>query len=170
LNLIAATAVAESLSRLDLEARTRWPNDVVVATRKIAGVLAETGFDASRTVILGLGVNTNVQLNLLPESFRTRATSVQTLLKRGISNDRLMRSICRTIERDYHRLQHGAVEDLLQEWRGLSTTLGRRVEVVGANEVVRGFARDIRQDGALLVETEVGEVVTVLAGECRMVT
>ncbi len=168
LTLVAGTAVAVSISRLGLDARTKWPNDVVVDGKKVAGILAETGFDG-RAVVLGIGVNTNLETKLLPRAFRRRATSLKEELRREVSNHELMRSILRKLDHDYARLQQGSVDGLLQEWRRLSLTIGRRVEVVAAGSVVKGVARDIQDDGSLVVETSYGRVQLARAGECRMV-
>ena len=161
--LLAGVAVARALEGLGMrESSLKWPNDVEAAHKKVAGVLAHATTDAEGgSLVLGIGVNVHQRSDDFPPELRATSTSVALV---GHAVDRL--SLLVDLSRE---LQRVAMSDerkaALEEWRRRSTVLGREVEVTrDGRPVVRGVARDIAEDGALLVGSErvvVGDVRTI---------
>jgi BirA family biotin operon repressor/biotin-[acetyl-CoA-carboxylase] ligase len=154
LSIAAGVAVAEALIECGVDARLKWPNDVVVGGRKIAGVLLERHGDA---VILGLGVNvgqTSVRSRLAPQ-----ATSVAIEGGRA-DRDAVLAAVLGAVTRWRVRLEHEGFEPVRARWTALASMLGRRVTA----DAVAGTAIGLDDDGALLVETEAG-ATRVLAGD-----
>lgn len=153
--LLAGVAVARALDALGAPgARLKWPNDVLLDDRKLAGVLSHgTSDSAGGTLVLGIGVNVHQVAAELPEELGGRATS---LALAGHAVDRLALLVRLTAELDRVAVAGGR-SAALDEWRGRAALLGRTVEVrrEGA-EPVTGIARDIAEDGALVVETAYG--------------
>jgi BirA family transcriptional regulator, biotin operon repressor / biotin---[acetyl-CoA-carboxylase] ligase len=158
--LLAGVAVARALARLGMgDASLKWPNDVEAGHKKVAGALAHaTGDGEGGSLVLGIGVNVHQQLDDFPPELRPTATS---LALAGYATDRLVLFVDLARELDRVAIpaeRHAALE----EWRARSTLLGREVEVTReGRHVVRGLARDIGEDGALLVGSErvvVGDV------------
>ncbi|MBI2773803.1 MAG: biotin--[acetyl-CoA-carboxylase] ligase [Chloroflexi bacterium] len=158
--LLSGVAIARALTDLGIpEARLKWPNDVQLGGKKVAGVLADavTGANGG-ALVLGIGVN--VHQRDLGELSGT-ATS---LAREARAADRL--ALLARIDRELRRVASDSDERrvFLEEWRLRSSTLGREVEVRSAGAAVRGFARSIADDGALVLETASGSH-RVLAGE-----
>ncbi|MGH3051439.1 MAG: biotin--[acetyl-CoA-carboxylase] ligase [Gaiellaceae bacterium] len=158
LSLVAGLAVAEAVERaLNLAAQIKWPNDVMVNRRKVAGVIAEANGDGR--VIVGIGLNVNQQSGELPDA-RVAPASLYTI--DGIRRERapLLADLIGTLERLYGRWQEGGL-DFLYEGLGARDFLrGRRIFVNGA--VGTGVA--IRRDGRLEVDLN-GERRVLESGE-----
>jgi len=162
--LLAGVAVARALERLGMpEASLKWPNDVEAGQKKVAGALAHATTDGEGgSLVLGIGVNVHQTKDDFSAELRASATS---LALTGHTVDRL--SLLVEITRELDRVAApGERVGALAEWRRRATLLGREVEVTREGRpVVRGVARDIADDGALLVGSErvVGGDVRTLA-------
>jgi BirA family biotin operon repressor/biotin-[acetyl-CoA-carboxylase] ligase len=159
--LLAGVAVARALGRLGMqEASLKWPNDVEAGHKKVAGALAHATTDGEGgSLVLGIGVNVHQTNEDFPAELRASATS---LALAGHLVDRL--SLFAALTRELDRVAAPAERSAaLAEWRRRSTLLGREVEVTREGRpVLRGVARDIAEDGALLVGSE-----RVIGGDVR---
>lgn len=155
LSIAAGVAVAEALNEsAGIAARLKWPNDVVVGGRKIAGVLLERHSDA---VILGIGINvaqTSVRSHLAPQ-----ATSVSIEGGRA-DREAILGAVLAAVGRWRSRLEQEGFGPVRARWTDLASMLGRRITADGAV----GTAIGLDEDGALLVETDAG-AMRVLAGD-----
>jgi len=162
--LLAGVAVARALERLGMEGTSlKWPNDVEAGHKKVAGALAHATSDGEGgSLVLGIGVNVHQRRDDFPPELRAIATS---LALAGHAADRL--SLFVDLTRELERVALTAERPgALDEWRKRSTLLGREVEVMrDGRPVVRGVARDIAEDGALLVGSE-----RVVVGDVRAVS
>jgi BirA family transcriptional regulator, biotin operon repressor / biotin---[acetyl-CoA-carboxylase] ligase len=146
LSLAVAVAVAETLAEVaDVPARLKWPNDVLVGGRKIAGILLESRLGPVPVVVVGIGVN--LAQREFPVSLQGRATSVALESDRAVGREALVGALLERLERWRVSLEQGATAAVLDRWRALADTLGSAVTVDGA----RGVAIDVDTDGALLV-------------------
>ncbi len=165
----AAVAVADTLrDNCRLASGIKWPNDVVVGRRKVAGILGETrGSDPCiREMVIGIGVNVNQLDQDFAEAVRDRATSVR--IETGARADRaiLLASILEGFERRYARVLAGRPTDLLREWETLSAVpRGRRVTVQGPHGPCEGTVAGVDDEGALLLDTPGGGRTRVPFGE-----
>src|SRR4030042_1436512 len=162
INLMAGSAVAVTIKELyGLKAGLKWPNDVLIAGKKVCGILAE--MDAETDVVnfvnVGIGLNANVSI----PRFEITATSLKDALGREISRKEFLSALVVEIERWLPLLMKA---DLLEEWRRLSATLNKEVKVTSLGEKVTGQAIDIDTTGALMVKDEDGSLRTVLVGDC----
>lgn len=161
--LLAGVAVARALAGLGMsEASLKWPNDVEAGHKKVAGALAHATTDGEGgSLVLGIGVNVHQRTDDFPPELRTTATSL-ALAGSVIDRLALFVELTRELERVAMPAERQAA---LEEWRKRSMLLGREVEVMREGRpVVRGVARDIAEDGALLVGAErvvVGDVRTL---------
>jgi len=167
LTLMAGVAVAQALkAQLGLDARLKWPNDVLVRGKKLCGLLAESRSDGRlEYVILGIGINANFLLSALPEELRRTAITVREILQRPVDRLALMRAIIKELDAGYKAFRDGGIAPFLERWRELSETLDRAVRVETATGIVQGVAEDIDATGALRVRTPNGPV-TVGSGDC----
>ena len=166
LPLAAAVAVAEALAEVGVAAGIKWPNDLHVDGRKIAGLLGEACFDTRklRYVVLGVGVNLNATLDELPEEVRPIATTARELLGAPVDRDAFAAALLNHLEVWLGRLETDGFAPVAQRWRERSVTLHRRVRVTEVGRVLEGDAFDIDDTGALLVRTESG-VERILSGD-----
>lgn len=153
LSLTTAVAVAEALRRVaGVAARLKWPNDVRVGGRKIAGILLESHFggggaEASPVTVIGVGVNL-VQATFPPELAEV-ATSVLLETGRRVERDAVLGVLLEEFDRWRGRLEGEGFGAVRARWLALSDTIGGPVSVNG----VAGTAVDLAEDGALLVDT-----------------
>jgi len=160
--LAAAVAVTRAAREAGVDARIKWPNDVVVGDeeRKLSGILTEVEGEADRVdwIVVGVGVNVNVDAEALPEG--VDATSVQSevgAVDRRVFTQRLLE--------EFDALQDD-IDDIVEAWREHAVTLGQRVRVETPGGVVEGEAVDLTHPGALVVDTG-DERVTITAGDCE---
>ncbi|EHM41653.1 biotin--[acetyl-CoA-carboxylase] ligase [Anaeroglobus geminatus] len=171
ITLLAAVAVTRTLHRFGLAGCViKWPNDLLVNGRKIVGILTELSATMEQVgyVVLGIGINTTVTLDEMPEEIRAGATSFAA---EGIivSRNELWRAVMESLEKYYEKAKKEGFSSILDEWRILSSTLGKTVEVTLPRETLIGRAVDIDGDGNLLVMSEKG-MERVVAGDVRVRT
>ncbi|QLG48973.1 biotin--[acetyl-CoA-carboxylase] ligase [Natrinema halophilum] len=162
--LAAAVATATTAREAGVDARIKWPNDVVVpvgddgAYRKLAGILTEMEGQPDRVdwLIAGIGVNANLDAEELPEG----ATSI-----RDEAGDVDRRRFVQRLLEEYDRYRTD-LDTVVPTWRELALTLGQHVRVDRPAGEVVGDAIDVTESGALVVETD-DERVTVSAGDCE---
>ena len=162
LNLMASVAVAKAIRKLfGLKAELKWPNDVLIAGRKVCGILAEmeAEIDAVNFVNLGVGINANFSVS----QFEERATSLQDELGREVSRREFLNSVLTEIDKQQSSLIR---VDLLEEWKNLSATLNKDVRIIAPGEEITGRAIDIDTDGALVVKDKDGSLRRAIAGDC----
>jgi len=154
----AAVGVAKGLWEVGVEARIKWPNDLLVGGKKICGILAESNVGQGRRLdyaILGVGMNANLDPSDLGVSDR-EVTTIRSELGRDVNLLDLLRALLSNLDVELGRIgDFGAV---LEEWRTLNCTLGEKVRVRRFGEVLVGQAVDLTGEGALLLATPQGTV------------
>ncbi|MEL9940169.1 MAG: biotin--[acetyl-CoA-carboxylase] ligase [Ignisphaera sp.] len=165
LSLASSVAVAKAIkSLLGIEARVKWPNDVLVDEKKVAGILIEGVLEADqiRYIVLGVGVNVN---NDLPSHLLDTATTLKSVVGSDIPRIPLLINIIKNIDIVYAKLRQGEGKEVLDEWRRLSSTIGRRVKVITFSQEIEGIAEDIEDDGALRIRTKENSISRVYVGD-----
>ena len=165
----AAVGVAKALWELGVEARIKWPNDLLVGGRKICGILAESSFEnvpvASKHmgpattarpldfVVLGVGLNANLDPADLGVTDRGVAT-LRSELGHDVEPLHLLNTLFTNLQTELGRIK--VFEVILEDWRALNCTLGKQVRVRRFGETLEGLAVDLSPEGALLLRTESG--------------
>lgn len=172
LTLLAAVAAAQAVTHAGAEAKIKWPNDVLVEGRKVAGILTELEAEADRIhqAVIGIGVNVNTPASLFPRSLRGTATSLRLATGHKHSRVQVLQGLLAALEERYERLKAGRFEEVLSEWRSLDVTLGSRVKAVLLEGEIEGEARGLDQDGALLIAEAGGGLRRVTAGDIHLLT
>jgi BirA family transcriptional regulator, biotin operon repressor / biotin---[acetyl-CoA-carboxylase] ligase len=171
LTLLAAVAVAESLRAMGAPADIKWPNDLLLAGRKVAGILTELSADTDRIhfVVLGIGVNLNARREDFPPEVAEVATSVLEAIGRPVGRAAFTAGLCRRLEEWLDLHSTDGFRPVRERWRALSATLGQEVLVKAERRELRGVAVDIDEDGALRIRTAEGTEERVLAGDVEQV-
>jgi BirA family biotin operon repressor/biotin-[acetyl-CoA-carboxylase] ligase len=169
LTLLAAVAVARGLrGAAAVNAAIKWPNDVVVGRRKIAGILAESrGGDATiRDIVVGIGVNVNQERDDFPEDVRDAATSVRIETGRPAPRAPILASILEGFAGGDARLRRAGPAALLRDWESLAAfPRGGRIVVQGPAGPREGTVAGLDEEGALLLVTGTGATERVAFGE-----
>ena len=132
LGAVAAAEVVEA--ETGLPARIKWPNDVRIEGRKIAGVLVER----NSGVVIGLGLNVMIGLEDFPEALRTTATSLQILTAEVHDRSEIARALIRRLDHHYVIGQNQGTEVLAKAWRDRLEPIGRDVSIVTRSGTITG--------------------------------
>ena len=169
LNLLAAIAVADAIRETTLlSPAIKWPNDVLVAEKKVCGILAEMQTDTGglRAVIVGIGVNINAPMSAFPEELRDKASSL--LIAGGQTIDRSMftASLLTHLEKFYLLWLEEGFSTLRLRWEQYAAhILGKQISVAVPEGTVVGTVLGLDRDGGLLVQGDNGERHRLLAGD-----
>jgi BirA family biotin operon repressor/biotin-[acetyl-CoA-carboxylase] ligase len=168
LTIAAGVALADGIqAATGLQPQLKWPNDVYIGGRKLAGILAEAGTSKSgvQHVVLGCGIN--LMPAAYPPEIAARATSIESELGRPIDRGMLLVECLLALNVRYRDLQSRANAAVIARWRDrAASTLGRRVEWDVAGVTRHGVAEDIDETGALLVRDGTARA-RVISGEVR---
>ena len=167
--LLTAVAVAEALLSLTrLNIHIKWPNDILVNGKKIAGILTEmsTEMDAVNYVVVGLGLNVNTPK--FPDEIRGLATSI--LIETGESFPRvgLIQEYLKWYETYYDIYKKTGFDPVIKRWKELSNIIGKKVEVEVIGNQFIGEALDIDGDGALILKDNQGVIHRIISGDITL--
>jgi len=161
LSLVAALAATEAVeAATGLSAQIKWPNDVMLNRRKVAGILSEL---SNGSVVVGIGINVNQGRDELPAEAPTEPGSLRTLTGATYDRAALLGSLLFRLERIYGGWRHGGLTDLYGEIGARDFLRGRRITVDGEPAT----ALQILRDGRLEIETDSGEQRAIESGEVR---
>lgn len=158
LPLAASVAVAEACEAAGVNCSIKWPNDVWIAGRKVAGILVE-GRPQEGWAVLGIGLNVTTTADQMPAELRDNATSLEIAAKRSPSREAMLEALLATLEA---RLADPA-EPVLAAWGDRDALHGRPVRWDGGE----GTGAGVDRSGALLVDTDAGRVA-LDAGEVHL--
>ncbi|MCD6453514.1 MAG: biotin--[acetyl-CoA-carboxylase] ligase [Dehalococcoidales bacterium] len=168
LMMLASLAVVRSIEMVTgLKSQIKWPNDVLLRGKKVAGILIENDWqgDSLRSAIIGIGINVNLRTADFPE-IKSLATSLYDELGREVSQLALVRQWLVEVERLYlTRLAGGAI---YEDWRDNLVTLGKPVRLTSERMTVEGIAESVARDGSLLLRLPDGRLTRVIAGDVTL--
>ena len=168
LTFLSAVAVARAIDRAaNLQPQIKWPNDILINGRKVAGLLNEMSAETEKVhfVVLGIGVNLNMRREQYPADLRHPATSL--LLESGekVNRTAFVRELLAALDTlydSYLRMGYGPIRE---EWLARSRMLGRTVSVAMHDRAVIGEVCGIDENGALLLRLPTGREERVLSGD-----
>ena len=170
--LASAVAAAETLlGHTALPVAIKWPNDILVSGRKIAGILTEMSVDMDRIdyVIIGLGLNVNTPAENLPPEIAGIATSLRAETGQTISRAALLRTYLEKLEGLYALFQERNFEPIRERWLDLAKIIGRQVKIAGVETTYEGEVVDIDPNGFLILKSADGTTQRILAGDVSLI-
>ena len=170
INMAASLGVASAVERLaGVEATVKWPNDVRVGGKKLAGILVETAMrpEGLEHAVLGIGINVNLDPSAFPEISGT-ATSLMAAAGRPLDRADVLRAVLEDVDDRYAEVRRG--ESLTDRWAGRLDTLGSTVRVRWRDSEMVGRATGVDDEGNLLLTGPDGSVRTAIAGEVTLQT
>ena len=171
LTVASATALRRAIhSETGLNPEIKWPNDILVHGKKVAGILTEMSAELDRIqhIILGIGINVNTSASEFQPELRKLATSLKIESGRAISRAGLAAAILYELDRDYAHVCTGGFMALADEWEAHCTTIGRNVTIQIGGRRLRGRAESLGDDGALLLRTEHGHLEPIIGGDVTL--
>lgn len=165
LGLFLGLPLVQALRHFGVLAGLKWPNDAVYQERKIAGILSEGVYRSEvYHVIVGIGVNTNVDVDRLPPDVREHATSLKREVRMYVANEEFLDYFLGKADELYSRYLNTPVPILMKDYRGQCLTIGRRVAVETPKGTITGRGYDITAEGALVVVDEGGAKREIVDG------
>jgi BirA family biotin operon repressor/biotin-[acetyl-CoA-carboxylase] ligase len=161
-SFLASITLARILNEIfNIDARVKWPNDILISERKISGMLSELEAETDRLAFINIGVGINV--NNDPSAFQPAATSIKEILGREVSKKDILSRYLDAFEKE---MKTAAFDRVVQDWKQYAVTLNREVRVVTNKEVVTGRAIDVDDTGALVLKCADGSLQKILYGDC----
>jgi BirA family biotin operon repressor/biotin-[acetyl-CoA-carboxylase] ligase len=171
LTVISATALRRAIQRVTgLQPEIKWPNDLLIGGKKVAGILTELSaeLDRVRHVIIGIGVDVNLGAIEFPAELRQTATSLRMATGEPVLRAELAAAVLQELDADYTRMCDGRFAEIADEWEAGCATIGRNVLVQIGDRRIRGCAESLDEDGALLVRTEHGHLERIIGGDVTL--
>ncbi len=161
-NFAASSCLSEVLTRLfDLDVRVKWPNDLLLEGKKLAGLLSEmeTRADMVSFLLLGIGLNVNND----PESDHFQAVSLKKALGRPVSRKTILAEFLQLFE---SRTQTIDPSRIICQWKEQTSTIGTRVRVQTHDQTFEGLAVDVDDTGALIIKDNQNQSQKIIYGDC----
>ena len=171
LTVAAATSLVRTIQeQAGLTAQIKWPNDILLNGKKVAGVLTELSaeLDCIKYIVLGIGMDVNVNAGELPPDLRNLATSLKAEAGRAFRRADLAALLLRELDKDYAAICRHEFARLAEEWEAHCSTLGRRVSIRVGERILEGRAESLDDDGALLLRTEHGRLERIIGGDVTL--
>jgi BirA family biotin operon repressor/biotin-[acetyl-CoA-carboxylase] ligase len=186
--MVAALAVVAAIdTTCKVAATIKWPNDVLIEGRKVAGILIETSHDhlGHLVAIVGIGVNVNGRIAqftegtaeppLMTSELAVKATTLEEACGDEVSREAFLAYLLHCFESHYLALQQeaqtlpmtsGSISRLIREqWRNQLSMLGRTVQVRQGSTILSGVAEDVNENGELLLRNHSGERIIISWGD-----
>jgi BirA family biotin operon repressor/biotin-[acetyl-CoA-carboxylase] ligase len=171
LTVVSATALRRAIrAETGLNPEIKWPNDILVGGKKVAGVLTELSaeLDRVRHVILGIGVDVNLGAAEFPAELRKQATSLKIESVKTVSRAELATAILQELDNDYLRVCAGQFAKIADEWEAHCKTIGRDVTIQMGDRRIEGRAESLGENGELLLRTEHGHLERINGGDVTL--
>ena len=156
INFAAAISVAEAIENLfQLDIRLKWPNDVLVVTRKVCGILVESisKGDKIERVVVGIGVNVNQPM--FEGHYNIPPTSIRKEFGKVVSRERLLAEILNEFETNLKKVHKNPLI-ILDNWRMRCKMIGEKVKVQDGEKEIFGIFEDIDENGFLILRDNKG--------------
>ena len=163
LPIVASVALSSAIEKsLKIKTSVKWPNDITVGGKKVAGMLIDSSFQSNsiENIILGIGINFKINTKELEKKISRKPNfyGVGTLLKQLQDGNptQLMNDFIHELEKNIGKLENGKKSEIIKDWTKNSETVNKKVTVNTANGKISGIAQKINSDGTLQIKTKYG--------------
>jgi BirA family biotin operon repressor/biotin-[acetyl-CoA-carboxylase] ligase len=171
LMLLAGVVVSEALHNTGgVNCGIKWPNDILIDGKKICGILAQASMQANGQgfAVIGIGININQAETNFAEDFRSKSTSLRLETGRRMSRIAVIGEFLKLWDHHYENFVREGYGYIREKWIEKNITLGQQIVINIDGREERGTAFDIKENGALLVKAENGEVIELLSEEITL--
>ena len=170
ITMAGSVALARAIRKeFDLGALIKWPNDIFLGNKKVAGLLLELAAEADNVhyCLLGMGIDVNIQLAQFSPALQKEITSISAEVGHEVDRAAFLARILKEFENHYLLIESGEYDAIIREWKSLSCTLERQVDIRTLKNSFCGVAVDIDEFGALIIRKDNGKLERVIAGDCH---
>ena len=159
LSLVTAVAAAEAIGKPGrLHAKIKWPNDIILNNKKVAGILLETiSINHKSVCIIGIGINCHQKENSFPPDIKNIATSIDIESGSRIERNALVKRLLTSIDHCYELAQHDA-DSIIRLWKQLSIQLGHRVTLIFNGKKFSGYCLGVDPQSGLILQLDTGGI------------
>ncbi len=144
-----------------IDAKAKWPNDILVNERKLSGMLCEMEMESDMVSFVNIGIGLNVNNN--PSEYEPNAVSIKELIGKPVPRRRILSLF---LDRLKDEIDSEDLDGIIPRWKQHAITLNRQVKIVTTTEQYEGFATDIDENGALLLKQPDSSIKKVYYGDC----
>lgn len=167
INLAASIAVAQSIENLyQLDLRLKWPNDVLIATRKVCGILVESTSIGDKIDRLVVGIGVNVNQPIFEGKFNVPPTSIRKEFGKITSRERLLAEILNEFEKLLKKAFKNP-DEIISNWRSKCKMIGEKIKIIDGENEHFGIFEDIDENGFLLLKEQSG-VIKIHSGDVSL--
>jgi len=166
LTILAGVSVAKTIQSYGIDAKIKWPNDILINYKKVCGILTEmeAEIDVVKYCIVGIGIDANVDTELFPDEYRDSSTSLKKEFGHEIDKIEFIKRFLEQFDSDYIDFENGKFLQILDEWRRMSATIGEWVKITTHTGSIYGEVVGVNNDGTLILESEDGNLKKIVAG------
>lgn len=171
ITIMSAVACAEAIRNVTgVKITTKWPNDLMINNKKVGGILTELKTQQQKitSAIVGIGINVNTDVREFPVDMKQTATSLKNEAGVSYSREPIVAEILNEMDRWYKTLTTLEKEAILQAWKNLTSTLGRKVMIITPQETLTGTAEAIDNEGMLIVRLPSGKSKRINSGDLKI--
>ncbi|MBU3146354.1 biotin--[acetyl-CoA-carboxylase] ligase [Clostridium sp. CF012] len=168
ITLIGAAAVQEAIMKMCIKTSIKWPNDIVLNSRKICGILTEMSgeIDHINYLVMGIGINVNLEEKDLPMELKDVATSLKIESGKYIDRKLLLANVLNIFEELYNDfVKNGNASETMEICRKNSLLIGKEIQLINRGKVTKAKAIDISDSGELVIENQQGVLEYIVSGE-----
>lgn len=169
ITMAGSIAVARAIRKeFNLGALIKWPNDIFIGSKKVAGLLLELSADSDvvHHCLLSIGIDVNVPITNFSPELQNQITSICAEVGHKVDRPAFLARILKEFENHYLLIESGEYDAIVQEWKSISCTLDNRVQIRTLKNSFEGEAVDIDEYGALIIRKPSGKLERVIAGDC----
>lgn len=149
----------------DLDAKIKWPNDIIIGNKKVCGILTEMAAQTDRVDYIAVGIGINVNHSSFPDEISHKATSLYIETGHKIDRNEFLACVISELDKAAARFIVGFTKEETDYFKSLCATLGRNVKAVKNGKEIEGIATDVLYGGELQIRLESGEYVSINSGE-----
>lgn len=167
LTLLTATVLASVLDSTGIKPQIKWPNDVLIDGKKISGILTEMQAEQDKIlyVVIGIGINLNLESSDLPDEIKERVTSLKMETGKTWDVVTFTQQFLKTFEEKYDQYIKEGFKNVKVDWENYGFKLNEKLYIKSGKQTFEAIFTGIAEDGALLATRENGEIEKVYSGE-----
>ncbi|NLT94224.1 MAG: biotin--[acetyl-CoA-carboxylase] ligase [Clostridia bacterium] len=168
--VLAVGMVRTLYKALGIKAQIKWPNDLLIKGKKVAGILTELSAEMERVnyIVFGIGLNVNQKIKDFPEELRNKAISLRIASGHYVSRVQVLKVMLEELERTYNEYLQRGFDYILEEWKNHCDTLGKEVQVFMDGTKLEGKAIDVDREGFLIIQDKENNIHRVIAGDVSL--
>ena len=170
--ILGALSVAKILESYEIEAKLKWPNDILFNMKKIGGIIVEGNVTGTKTIeylVIGIGLNINNTLDQYSPSLRRSIISSLEILGYKINLNELLLAILTELELGFRKISDLGSDEILSEWKSRDILIGKQTSILSNNVMYRGLVKDITIYGQLVLKKKDGTVIKFSSGEVSII-